>query len=69
MERKEVLLFDDEAWTLCIISDTSVQRPVTWRDTARCVSLYLSRGNGSLTRRLISVLRRVFTCSLKPSKI
>lgn len=64
--KKEVLLFDADAWTLCIISATEASRPVTWKDTFKCVSIYLRKGKGSVMRRITSVLIRLSTCSLKP---
>ena len=69
MTDQEVLLFDEEAWTLQIISADSVQRPVTLRDTLKCVSVYIRKGKGPMMCRLISLLKRAFTCSLKPRQV
>lgn len=63
---KEVLLFDADAWTLSFINASGISRRVTWKDTFKCVSIYLRKGKGSVMRRIISVLIRLFTCSLKP---
>ena len=67
--KREALLFDDEAWTLCVIDGTTTQRPITWKHTIKCVALYLIRGKGFAICRVISVLRRLFTCSLKPGQM
>ncbi len=67
--KNEIFLFDDEAWTLCIISGTAASRPVTWSDTLKCVRVYLSHGKGFAICRVISVIRRAFTCSLKPRQM
>ena len=67
--KKEVLLFDDEAWTLCIINSTDTPRPITWKDTLKCVMSYINHGKGFIMCRVISVLRRAFTCSLKPRQM
>lgn len=63
---KEVLLFDADAWTLSFINTSGISRRVTWKDTFKCVKIYLRLGKGSMMRRIISVLIRLFTCSLKP---
>lgn len=64
--KKEVLLFDADAWTLSFINTSGISRRVTWKDTFKCVSIYLRKGKGSVMRRIISVLIRLSTCSLKP---
>lgn len=65
----EVLLFDAETWTLRIISASHTPRPITWKDTMKCLRLYLSIEKGSMMRRLTSVAIRLFTSSLKPRQV
>ena len=52
----EVLLFDDEAWTLCIVNGKNTPRPITWKDTLKCVTAYINHGKGFIMCRVISVL-------------
>ena len=62
-----VIIFNEEKWTAEIVSDKPLS--LTCTDTLRCVWLCLRCGKGSLIRRIASVLRRLFTCSLKPSQV
>jgi hypothetical protein len=69
-KRKEVLFFDCENWTINIIGASDNTRAVTWKDVLMCVWFYMgSKENGSLKKRLISVLMRLLTCTLKPKQV
>lgn len=57
--------FDDGEWMADAITKEGV-RPLNNWETARFVWFYLKCGNGSLIKRLASVLKRLFTASLKP---
>ena len=69
VKQQEILLFNEERWTLRFINAAGTQRSVTWIDAAKCVRTYLKYGNGSCIYRLISILKRAFTRSLKPRQV
>lgn len=69
-KRKEVLFFDCENWTINIIGASGNTRAVTWKDVLKCVWFYMgSKENGSLKKRITSVLMRLLTCTLKPKQV
>lgn len=69
-KRKEVLFFDCENWTINIIGASDNTRAVTWKDVLKCVWFYMgSKENGSLKKRITSVLMRLLTCTLKPKQV
>lgn len=60
--------FDD--WTINILIPFSKkERSVNWLDTLRYVRHYLINGKGLFICRLISVLAKALTFSLKPSQV
>lgn len=65
---ERVLIFRDDEWAVDVISVSDTHYPITWEETSNCVIAYLKYGNGSVMRRITSILMRLFTCSLKPKQ-
>lgn len=68
MRNARVLVFMEDEWTVTVISINDAPSPITWKETFKLVSIYLNHGKGFFIRRLVSVLIRLFTCSLKPKQ-
>lgn len=71
MEQRQVLLVSTDqfdTWTYGTLFTLDGSKELSTRTVINYVVAYLKLGNGSLMYRCISVLKKLCTCSLKPTQ-
>lgn len=66
MKKDEIIVANFQDWTIRVISRDDDDVTPKWKHIIKYVSCYLRKGNGDFMKRLVSVLIKVSTASLKP---
>lgn len=68
MRKAEIIVANFQDWTISIINKEDADATPRLNHIIKYVYCYLRKGDGSFIKRLISVLMRASTASLKPTQ-